>query len=70
MSTATAIPLSEKLTLRVREAERLTGLCRDYVYGAIRDGSLPAIRLAESGPYQIRRADLDAWLARLAQRQS
>lgn len=60
---ATAIPIPEKLALRIREAERLTGLPREHLYAEIRAGALPAIRTSDHGPWYVTRIDLDRWLA-------
>jgi excisionase family DNA binding protein len=38
---------TEPLVYSVPEAGRMLGICRDSAYAAVRDGSLPAIRLGK-----------------------
>ena len=55
--------MSEPILLTVDEVQQLTKLGRTKVYGLIRDGQLPIVRIGRS--VRIRREALERWLAAL-----
>lgn len=52
-----------KITLRIEEAQRLTGYSRPFIREAIASGALKAHQAG--GAWCIKRADLDAWIKKL-----
>ncbi len=59
-SNMTALPLTEKLTLTLKEAVVYSGLPKTAVLSAIHDGGLPVVYRS---PYRIRKSDIDAFVA-------
>lgn len=57
---------TEKLTLSVNEAARLTGIGRDCLYRLTRRDDFPVLRLGRS--IRIPRRALEAWIEREATR--
>jgi excisionase family DNA binding protein len=52
----------DKLTVSVPEMARLLGISRMHAYGAVRDGTIPSLRIGRR--VLISRAALDRWLAK------
>ena len=59
------VPLSDKLTLSVAEAARLTGFSPDSLREAINAGRLEAKIVKGRRGWTIKREDLDAYVKRL-----
>lgn len=58
------VPLRDKLTLTIPEAEALSGIPAKVIRAQVKAGMLPA-RYASSSTPRIRRQDLDEWLLAL-----
>lgn len=58
------VPLRDKLTLTIPEAEALSGVPSKVLRAQVKAGLLPARYAASSTP-RIRRQDLDMWLEAL-----
>lgn len=55
-----AVPVTDKLALSVEEASALTGLGINFIYAAVKNGTLRAI--GSRRRIRVTRADLDDWL--------
>ncbi len=56
----------EKITYRVKELVAATGLSKSTLWSLIYSGELPSFKL--NGSRLVLKAELDAWLARAAER--
>lgn len=61
MKATTPVPTTEPQFVTLPEASRRTGLSIDTLRNRVKDGSIPAVLLANK--YRIRVEDLDAWMA-------
>lgn len=58
--TATKLPASERLALRVEEAAALLEISRSQAYALIAEGVLPHVRVGNA--IRVPRRELEAWL--------
>lgn len=59
------VPVEMRLAVSVEEAAGIVGVSRTILFGALRRGELPRLKIG--GRTLIRRADLAAWLDRQVQ---
>ena len=51
-----------KYFLSVKEVSMTTGICKEYVYNALREGSLKGIQIKKGGKWRISTDNLQQWL--------